>query len=117
MIPGIKRITLLEIQEVLLGEKTLHITLKSEAIFEAIREHNRRLTPSGRLLSAKFRVALDDGGDVTVTICSRYRKSIRPSTSGKLRVGSAEQSFNFPLLTFNFQVVIRPYPAIIRPFM
>ena len=70
MIPGIKRITLLEIQEVLLGEKTLHITLKSEAIFEAIREHNRRLTPSGRLLSAKFRVSLDDAGDVAVTICS-----------------------------------------------
>ena len=70
MVPGIQRITLLEIQEVLLGERTLHVTLKSEAIFEAFREHSRRLSPAGRLLSAKFRVELQDIGEVTVTICS-----------------------------------------------
>ena len=70
MIPGIKKITLIEIQEVLLGEKSLLVTLKSDAIFEAIREHNKRLTPNGRLLSAKFRIALDDASEVTVTICS-----------------------------------------------
>jgi hypothetical protein len=70
MVPGIKSILLLEIQEVLLGERALHITLKSEAIFQAIREHNRRLTPSGRLLSAKFKVSLEHGVDVIVTICS-----------------------------------------------
>jgi len=70
MIFGIKKVTLIEIQEVLLGEKTLHITLKSEAIFDAIREHNKRLTPNGRLLSAKFRIVLDDVGEVIVTVCS-----------------------------------------------
>jgi hypothetical protein len=70
MVPGIQSIVLLEIQEVLLGERALHITLKSEAIFQAIREHNRQLTPSGRLLSAKFKVSLEHGGDVIVTICS-----------------------------------------------
>jgi hypothetical protein len=67
---GIKRVTLVEIQEVLLGEKTLHVTFKSEAIFEAIREHNKRLTPTGRLLIAKFRIFLEDSGEVTVTVCS-----------------------------------------------
>jgi hypothetical protein len=67
---GIKRVTLVEIQEVLLGERTLHVTFKSDAIFEAIREHNRRLTPTGRLLSAKFRIILEDAGEVTVTVCS-----------------------------------------------
>ncbi len=67
---GIKRVTLVEIQEVLLGEKTLHVTFKSEAIFDAIREHNKRLTPTGRLLSAKFRIVLEDAGEVTVTVCS-----------------------------------------------
>jgi hypothetical protein len=67
---GIKRVTLVEIQEVLLGEKTLHVTFKSEAIFEAIREHNKRLTPTGRLLSAKFRIVLEDASEVTVTVCS-----------------------------------------------
>lgn len=66
----IKRVTLIEIQEVLLGEKTLHVTFKSEAIFDAIREHNKRLTPTGRLLSAKFRILLEDSGEVTVTVCS-----------------------------------------------
>ena len=70
MIFGIKRVTLVEIQEVLLGEKTLHVTFKSEAIFDAIREHNKRLTPTGRLLSAKFRIILEDADEVTVTVCS-----------------------------------------------
>jgi hypothetical protein len=70
MIFGIKRVTLVEIQEVLLGEKTLHVTFKSEAIFDAIREHNKRLTPNGRLLSAKFMRVLEDTGEVTVTVCS-----------------------------------------------
>ncbi len=67
---GITRVTLVEIQEVLLGEKILHVTLRSEAIFDAIREHNKRLTPNGRLLSAKFKMVLDNADEVTVTICS-----------------------------------------------
>lgn len=69
-VPGIERVVLLEIQEVLVGGKVLHITLRSDAIFEAIREHNRHLTPTGRLVSAKFRVYLESKEEVTVTICS-----------------------------------------------
>ncbi|AMV35284.1 hypothetical protein VN12_24375 [Pirellula sp. SH-Sr6A] len=70
MVPGIRKIVLLEIQEVIFGERVLHITLRSDAIFEAIAEHNRQLTPTGRLHSAKFRISLESNDEVTVTICS-----------------------------------------------
>ncbi len=80
LISDIQRVTLVEIQEVLLGERVLHVTLKSEAIFEAIREHNKRLSPTGRLLSAKFKVVLEGADEVTVTVCSgnkiRYSRQV-----------------------------------------
>jgi hypothetical protein len=70
IVAEIVRITLVEIQEVLVGQKTLHVTLKSEGIFEALREHGKRLHPQGRLACAKFRVHLLDSIEVTVTIYS-----------------------------------------------
>lgn len=67
-VEGIRQVRLVELQEVLLGRQTLKLTFKSEQVFDAIKEHNKRLTPTGRLSQAKFKFWFIAGGDVTVTI-------------------------------------------------
>ena len=67
-VEGIRQVRLVELQEVLLGQQTLKLTFKSEQVFDAIKEHNKRLTPTGRLSQAKFKFWFIAGGDVTVTI-------------------------------------------------
>lgn len=67
-VEGIREVKLVELQEVLLGQQTLKLTFRSEQVFDAIKEHNKRLTPHGRLSQAKFKFWFIGGGDVTVTI-------------------------------------------------
>jgi hypothetical protein len=67
-IEWIRQINLVELQEVLLGQQTLKLTFKSNQVFDAIKEHNKRLTPQGRLSQAKFKFWFTAGGEVTVTI-------------------------------------------------
>lgn len=67
-IEGIRQVNLIELQEVLQGQQTLKLTFKSNQVFDAIKEHNKRLTPQGRLSQAKFKFWFVAGGEVTVTI-------------------------------------------------
>jgi hypothetical protein len=69
-IAELREVILLEIQETLVGQRSLQITLRSDNLFEALREHNRQLSNQGRITFAKLRFLFLDGNGVTVTIYS-----------------------------------------------
>ena len=69
-VDGIARIRLVEIREVLLGDHTLTTTHRADEVFPALKEHSKQITPTARLLHARFRFWLTDGHETTVTIYS-----------------------------------------------
>jgi hypothetical protein len=69
-IAELREVILLEIQETLVGQRSLQITLRSDNLFEALREHNKNLSNQGRITFVKLRFLFLDGNGVTVTIYS-----------------------------------------------
>lgn len=69
-IAELREVILLETQETLVGQRRLQVTMRSDNLFEALKEQNKRLSNQGRITSAKWKFFFLDGTDVIVTIYS-----------------------------------------------